>query len=66
MEAAIKKLKQGKAPIEDGITAGILQDEGEPNVKTLTKFLNRSQMKEKSHAAGRMLLYHPAQERRYC
>ena len=42
VEAAIKKLKRGKAPGEDGITAGILQDGGEPIVKTLTKLFNRS------------------------
>ena len=38
VEAAIKKLKRGKAPGEDGI----LQDGGEPIVKALTKLFNRS------------------------
>ena len=42
METAIKKLKRGKAPVEDGITACILKDGGEPIVKTFTKLFNRS------------------------
>ena len=38
---AIKRLKREKAPGEDNITAGILQDWGELIVKILTKLFNR-------------------------
>jgi exonuclease III len=38
---AIKQLKRDKAPGEDNITAGILQDGGEPIVSILTKLYNR-------------------------
>ena len=41
VESAIKKLSRGKAPGEDGVTAGILKDGGQPIVDILTKLYNR-------------------------
>ena len=41
MGAAIKRLKWEKAPGEDGITAGMLQDGGEPVIRSLTSLFIR-------------------------
>ena len=41
VSAAIKRPKRDKAPGEDNITPGVLQDEGEPIVEALTKLFNR-------------------------
>lgn len=41
VESAIKRLKRDKAPGEDNISAGMLQDGGEPVIKELTCLYNR-------------------------
>ena len=40
VRSAINRLKRDKAPEEDNITDGIVQDGGEPIVKILTKLFN--------------------------
>lgn len=41
VKAAINRLKRDKAPGEDNITAGLLQDGGEPVIRELTRLFNR-------------------------
>ena len=55
VEASIKRLKRNKAPGEDNITGGILQDGGDAMIQVLTDLFNTCCIIDRSPKHGRML-----------